>query len=85
MTSSMHRPSHIGASGTAPHRLPCGSCGYKLRSIESALCPECGADCSEPARPDNPSLRPQLRGTWIAAALGGVLVVLGVLVLRMGG
>lgn len=71
-----------GRGGSAAHRMPCGKCGYTLRAIGSAVCPECGSDCCEPVRPDNPSRFPRLRGVWIAVVLAGVLVLLVVFVLR---
>jgi|GEM_PF-2833204 len=72
-----------GAPSMWSHRAPCGKCGYSLQGSNSPTCPECGADCREPERPDGPKkIRlPIVPGWYVALPIAIVLLVLVVVVL----
>ena len=89
MSQSHRQPDDQLRTGATERRLPCGHCGYELESILSSQCPECGADCTEPERPDLPErpgipARPPMRpGAVIAIVVGIVLMAIAMVLMRM--
>ena len=63
-------------------RVPCGRCGYPLRGLVTPVCPECGADCHEPERPDGPTFGlPSVAGWRVAIPIAALILTLALVVL----